>query len=178
MSGIKRFEKGFEQFTFWSRWVQSPMYVGLIFGAIMYLYKFLEELLYIALETYHMTEEKMMLAVLTLVDMSMVMNLVIITAIGGYTIFTSKIYFNDHEDKPLWLADIDAGQLKIKLASSLASVSGVHLLKTFLDFREAVIKSSVEGVVIEIIIHMVFIFSALLLAYTERITHSYPTGKH
>ena len=118
----------------------------------------------------------MMLRILGLVDISMVMNLVVMVTIGGYSIFTSRIDVDSHEDKPLWLEDLDAGQLKIKLATSLASISGVQLLKTFIDYREAEQKAGSEGIIIEIVIHMVFIVSALLLAQTEKITHSYKHG--
>ena len=83
-----------------------------------------------------------------------------------------------HEDKPLWLNNLDAGQLKIKLATSLASITGVQLLKTFVDYREAATKVSSEEIIIEIIIHIVFILSALLLAQTEKITHSYQHKKN
>ncbi|HHP7241079.1 MAG TPA: TIGR00645 family protein [Cyclobacteriaceae bacterium] len=176
-SGIKKFENFFEGFMFWSRWVQAPLYTGLIIGSFLYLYKFFEELLHIYHETTTLSETKMMLGILSLVDMSMVMNLVVMTTIGGYSIFTSRIDVDMHEDKPLWLEDLDAGQLKIKLATSLASISGVQLLKTFIDYRDAVEKASSEGIIMEIVIHMVFIVSALLLAQTEKIVHSYPHGE-
>lgn len=184
---FKKFENLFEGFMFWSRWVQAPLYLGLIMGAFMYLYVFFHELYGMFLRIggnpfgdkmgpFH--ESEMMLGVLSLVDLSMVMNLVIMVAIGGYSIFTSRIDVEMHEDKPLWLEDLDAGQLKIKLATSLASISGVQLLKTFIDYREAAEKSGTEGIIIEIVIHMVFIISALLLSQTEKITHSYKHGAH
>ena len=107
------------------------------------------------------------------------MNLVVMVTIGGYSIFTSRIDVDMHEDKPLWLEDLDAGQLKIKLATSLASISGVQLLKTFIDYREAELQAgSSDAIIIEIVIHMVFIFSALLLSQTEKITHSYHHTQH
>lgn len=170
---IKRFESFFEGFIFWSRWVQAPLYTGLIIASFFYLYKFFEELLYMVKYTTMWNETKMMLSVLGLVDISMVMNLVVMVTIGGYSIFTSRIDVDMHDDKPLWLEGLDAGQLKIKLATSLASISGVYLLKTFIDYRNEVQKTSPEGIVIEIVIHMVFIVSALLLSQTEKITHSY-----
>ncbi|MBC6400742.1 MAG: TIGR00645 family protein [Ekhidna sp.] len=172
-SPIKQFEGLFEGFIFWSRWVQAPLYTGLIIASFFYLYKFFEELLYMVKYTRIWNETKMMLSILGLVDISMVMNLVVMVVIGGYSIFTSRIDVEMHEDKPLWLEGLDAGQLKIKLATSLASISGVYLLKTFIDYRNEVQKTSPEGIVIEIVIHMVFIFSALLLSQTEKITHSY-----
>lgn len=175
-SGLKKFENFFEGFMFWSRWVQAPLYTGLIIGSVLYLFKFIEELIHTLHETLKLSETEMMLKILSLVDMSMVMNLVVMTTIGGYSIFTSRIDVDAHEDKPLWLEDLDAGQLKIKLATSLASISGVQLLKTFIDYRDAEEKAGAEGIIMEIVIHMVFIISALLLSQTEKITHSYKHG--
>ncbi|WP_109830007.1 YqhA family protein [Reichenbachiella versicolor] len=172
-------ETFFEGFIFWSRWVQAPMYGGLIIGAVLYLQTFFVELAHM----YHQVienegESKIMLTLLSLVDISMVMNLVVMVTIGGYSIFASKIDVEMHEDKPLWLEGLDAGMLKIKLATSLASISGVQLLKTFVDYREAAEKAGIEGIQAEIIIHMVFIFSALLLAVTEKLIHSYAHAHH
>lgn len=175
-SGIKKFENFFEGFMFWSRWVQAPLYTGLIIGSFLYLIKFFQELYHTFQQTTTLHETEMMLRILGLVDISMVMNLVVMVTIGGYSIFTSRIDVDSHEDKPLWLEDLDAGQLKIKLATSLASISGVQLLKTFIDYREAEQKAGAEGIIIEIVIHMVFIISALLLSQTEKITHSYKHG--
>ena len=172
-SPIKRFEGFFEGFIFWSRWIQAPLYTGLIIAAIIYLIKFYQELLSLVEKFNKITEMDVMVKVLGLVDISMVMNLIIMVTIGGYSIFTSRIDVDMHEDKPLWLEGLDAGQLKIKLATSLASISGVYLLKTFMNYRNEVEKTSTEGVIIEIVIHMVFIVSALLLSQTEKITHSY-----
>lgn len=172
-SYLKQFEDFFEGFIFWSRWVQAPLYTGLIIASIFYLIKFYQELMYMVQYFTIWDETKMMLSILGLVDISMVMNLVVMVTIGGYSIFTSHMDVDMHEDKPLWLEGLDAGQLKIKLATSLASISGVYLLKTFIDYRNEVQKTSPEGIVIEIVIHMVFIVSALLLSQTEKITHSY-----
>lgn len=175
-SGIKRFESFFEGFMFWSRWVQAPLYCGLIIGSFLYLFKFFQELYHTFQQTASLHETEMMLRILGLVDISMVMNLVVMVTIGGYSIFTSRIDVDMHEDKPLWLEDLDAGQLKIKLSTSLASISGVQLLKTFINYRESQQKEDTESVVIEIVIHMVFIVSAFLLAQTEKTTHSYKHG--
>lgn len=183
----KKLENLFEGFMFWSRWVQAPMYGGLIFGSFIYLYVFFHELFNmftrllnqpIGSKSGPWQETEMMLSVLNLVNISMVMNLLVIVTIGGYSIFTSRMDVDLHEDKPLWLNNLDAGQLKIKLATSLASITGIQLLKTFVDYREAAIKVSSEGIIIEIIIHIVFILSALLLAQTEKITHSYQHEKN
>jgi uncharacterized protein (TIGR00645 family) len=172
-SGVKQFEEFFEKIIFWGRWVQAPMYLGLLFGSFMYLYKFFEELYHLYDGVVSYTEAQVMLGILGLVDISMVMNLIVMVIVGGYSIFTSKIDVDHHEDKPQWLEDLDAGKLKIKLASSLASISGVHLLKTFIDVRGARDMEGNEGIIVEIAIHLTFIVSALLLAYTEKIQHSY-----
>ncbi|MEQ8473052.1 MAG: TIGR00645 family protein [Marinoscillum sp.] len=175
-SGLKKFENFFEGFMFWSRWVQAPLYIGLIIASFLYLFKFFQELYHLSVHTFTWDDNQMMLGILALVDVSMVMNLVVMVTIGGYSIFTSKIDVDSHEDKPLWLEDLDAGQLKIKLSTSLASISGVQLLKTFINYREATQKEDPVAVVIEIVIHMVFIISAFLLAQTEKTTHSYKHG--
>ena len=156
--------------------MQAPLYTGLIIAAWLYLFKFFQELYHIFHNLVNFDDNQMMLSVLNLVDISMVMNLVVMVTIGGYSIFTSKIDVDMHEDKPLWLEDLDAGQLKIKLSTSLASISGVQLLKTFINYREDQLKEDTESVIIEIVIHMVFITSALLLSQTEKITHSYKHG--
>ncbi|MEQ6120599.1 YqhA family protein [Reichenbachiella sp. MALMAid0571] len=173
-------ENTFEAFVFWSRWVQAPLYGGLAIGSFLYLVKFFQELLHLQHVLLIEGEAKIMLIVLSLVDISMVMNLVVMVTIGGYSIFTSKIDVDMHDDKPLWLDGLDAGMLKIKLATSLASISGVQLLKTFVDYRESAIgdKPEVISVVMEIGIHMVFILSALLLSVTEKTVHSYHAIGH
>lgn len=171
-------ENTFEAFVFWSRWVQAPLYGGLAIGSFLYLAKFFQELLHLQHVLLVENEAKIMLIVLSLVDISMVMNLVVMVTIGGYSIFTSKIDVDMHEDKPLWLDGLDAGMLKIKLATSLASISGVQLLKTFVDYRESLDKPPYTDVIMEIVIHMVFIMSAMLLAITEKTVHSYHAIGH
>ena len=157
--------------------MQAPLYAGLVIGSILYLTKFFQELFHVFEKTLELHEIEMMLKILSLIDISMVMNLLVMVTIGGYSIFVSKIDVDMHEDKPLWLEGLDAGQLKIKLATSLASISGVQLLKTFIDYREEQEKSNTESIIMEIVIHMVFIISALLLSQTEKITHSYHGGE-
>ena len=99
----------------------------------------------------------------------MVLNLLIIVVIGGYITFVSKISFEGHEDTPDWLSKINASSLKIKLIISLVSISGVHLLKTFMDIH----KIPIQDAILQIVIHLIFIISALLLAYADKIMHSH-----
>ena len=162
-------EKFVEYLIFFSRWLQAPVYLGLVFGTVLYVYKFMEELADLAATFDISSEVHVMLALLGLIDISMVMNLMIIVIIAGYTIFTSRIDFEGMEDKPYWLDHLDADRLKVKLSTSLASISGVHLLKTFIDIHSETLTKGFNDLDYEIAIHMVFIVSALILAWIARI---------
>src|SRR5688572_28195579 len=112
----KAIEYTIEYLVFASRWIQAPVYLGLIIGSGLYVYKFMEELYRLAEGIEAFTEVQVMLAVLGLIDISMVMNLLIIVIIGGYSIFTSRIDFEGQEDKPHWIDHLDADRLKVKLS--------------------------------------------------------------
>jgi uncharacterized protein (TIGR00645 family) len=158
-----------EYLVFASRWFQAPIYLGLIIGSGLYVYKFMEELAFLAMNLTTMTEVQVMLGILGLIDISMVMNLLVIVIIGGYSIFTSRIDFDEQEDRPHWIDNLDADRLKVKLATSLASISGVHLLKTFIDIHSETETGSYRSLEFEITIHLVFIISALILAWIAKI---------
>ena len=158
-----------EWLVFVARWFQAPVYLGLIVGCAIYVYKFMEELVVMAQSIDQVTEVQAMLMVLGLIDISMVMNLLIIVIIGGYSIFTSRLDFEGLEDRPQWLDNLDADRLKVKLSTSLASISGVHLLKTFIDVHSETKTGDFRPLNFEIAIHLVFIVSALILAWIVRI---------
>lgn len=162
-----KIELGFEKFIFASRWLQAPIYAGLVIGALLFSYKFLVELIHLATSVNELTDAQMMLGVLTLVDITMVVNLLVMVVIGGYSTFVSRIDLTGHEDKPEWLQKVDAGSLKVKLATSLVGVSGVHLLQTFINMQN----QNLDQVKWQVIIHVVFLLSAILLAFTEHIMH-------
>jgi uncharacterized protein (TIGR00645 family) len=162
-------ENTIEFLVFASRWVQVPVYLGLIVGSLVYVYKFMEELSTLVRNINIWNEVQVMLAVLGLIDISMVMNLMVIVIIGGYSIFTSRIDFDQQEDRPHWIDHLDADRLKVKLATSLASISGVHLLKTFIDIHSETATGSLDELKFEIAIHLVFIISALILAWIAKI---------
>ncbi len=168
---MKRFEDFLEGCIFMSRWVQAPVYAGLIVGSILYTYKFVIELIHMCMTVHTATEEMVMLGVLTLVDVAMVLNLLVMVIIGGYSTFVSRMNLADHEDRPDWLEKIDAGTLKVKLAGSLVGVSGIHLLKSFINIGQIESKGNFDQVMWQIIIHVVFLFSTLMLAFTEKIMH-------
>lgn len=165
----KAIEGIIEYSIFASRWLQALVYLGLIVGSILYVYKFMEELSTLWLNATTYTEVEVMLSILGLIDISMVMNLLIIVIIGGYSIFTSRLDFEGTEDRPQWLDNLDADRLKVKLSTSLASISGVHLLKTFIDVHSEARTGGLQELKFEIGIHMVFILSALVLAWIVKI---------
>jgi uncharacterized protein (TIGR00645 family) len=160
-----------EYLIFASRWLQAIVYLGLVAGSGFYVFKFLQELSDLIRNVNSFTEAEMMLAVLGLIDISMVMNLLVIVIIGGYTIFTSRIDFTGVEDRPLWLDHLDADRLKVKLSTSLASISGVHLLKSFIDLHTERRTADLTSLNFEIIIHLVFIVSAIFLARIAIMLH-------
>lgn len=165
---MKKLENLFEGIIFSSRWVQAPIYGGLIVGAVLYAYKFLIELIQLCMTVGAIKEEVLMLGILTLVDISMVLNLLVMVIIGGYATFVSRMNLQEHEDRPDWLEKIDAGTLKVKLAGALVGISGIHLLKSFIGIGQ----KDFEQVKWQIVIHIVFLFSTLMLAYTEKVLHS------
>ena len=171
---MKSFEIFLEKLVFASRWFQLPMYIGLIAAGLLYAWKFVIELVHIAGHVNTLTESELMLGVLTLVDIVMVANLLVMVIIGGYATFVSKLGSIDgHEDRPAWLDYVDAGTLKIKMAGALVGISGIHLLKAFIDIGE----KSHRDVMWQVIIHGVFLLSAIALAWTEKIMASYKKAK-
>ncbi|KAB2935174.1 MAG: TIGR00645 family protein [Leptonema illini] len=163
-----RIEYVLERIIFASRWVQLPLYIGLIAAALLYSYKFYIELWHLFSHIDSISEEMLMLAVLGLIDVTMVANLLIMVIIGGYSTFVSRLETDEHRDHPEWLEKIGAGTLKVKLAGALAGVSGIHLLKSFVNIANR----DTEQVMWQVIIHAVFLVSTIALAWADRIMHS------
>ena len=167
--GMKKIEHFIESLIFWSRWLQVVLYLGLIVASVLYSYKFLVELLHLIQHVGMLSESAVMMAVLTLVDFTMVANLLFMVIVGGYSTFVSKLNtLKEHEDRPEWLDKVSAGTLKVKLAGSLVGVSGIHLLQTFITLPN----HTREDVIFQIVIHLVFLASTVLLAYSEKILHN------
>ena len=170
----KKFENTLEYFIFASRWVQAPIYVALIFAAIAYAWKSVQELLHLLDGFSAATESTIMVGILSLVDISMVANLVNMVVVGGYVTFVSRIDFGDNGDRPDWLDHINANTLKVKLAGSLASISAIHLLKSFIAITDivgtgAAMSANHEKVILwQAIIHGVFLASMILFAWGEK----------
>jgi len=160
-----KIENALEYCIFASRWLQAPLYFGLIIVQIIYTFKFVEELIHIVGSATATTELKLLLGILQLVDFTMVANLLVMVIIGGYATFVSKLNLENHDDKPDWLDHIDPGAIKIKLASSLIGISSIHLLRSFIDFST----NDIEKVKWQIIIHLTFIASTVFLVVSEYI---------
>ncbi len=153
------------QLIFWSRWLQAPLYLGLIVAQGVYVYQFMVELSHLISDTKTLNEIKIMLAVLGLIDVVMIANLLIMVIIGGYETFVSRLNLKEHPDQPEWLSHVNAATMKIKLAMALIGISSIHLLKTFINAD----KMSPETIKWQVIIHVTFLLSAIAMAYTDRI---------
>jgi len=152
---------------FMSRWLQLPLYLGLIFVQALYAYRFMHEVWDLLSNAVHFTETEVMVAVLGLVDIVLISNLLVMVTIGGYETFVSRLKLTGHPDEPEWLDHVSTGTLKIKLALSLVSISSIHLLKTFIDIDHQTDRT----VMWQTIILAVFVLSALLIAWIDRIMH-------
>jgi len=157
--------KAMEGFIFWSRWLQAPLYLGLIAAQGVYVYQFMHELAILVTKAGTLSEAEVMLIVLGLIDVVMIANLLIMVIIGGYETFVSKLDLEGNPDQPEWLSHVNAGVLKVKLAVALISISSIHLLRTFINAGQ------VEDRVIisQVAIHMSFLISAIAIAWTDKI---------
>ena len=156
---------------FLSRWLQAPLYLGLIVAQAVYVYHFLIELWHLVTAAPKITETEIMLTVLGLIDVVMIANLLIMVIVGGYETFVSRLHLEEHPDQPEWLSHVNAGVLKVKLATALIGISSIHLLKTFIEAG----KLPDRMILWQVAIHLTFVASAVLLALTDRITTSSAT---
>src|SRR5512146_547016 len=118
---------------FGSRWLQLPLYVGLIVAQGVYVFLFLKELWHLILSAPTLTEQSIMLIVLGLIDVVMISNLLVMVIVGGYETFVSRLNLQGHPDQPEWLSHVNASVLKVKLAMAIIGISSIHLLKTFIE---------------------------------------------
>ena len=169
------------QLIFASRWLQLPLYLGLIVAQCVYVVLFLKELVHLVSHTMSFTEQEIMLVVLGLIDVVMISNLLIMVIVGGYETFVSRMELQKHPDQPEWLSHVNASVLKIKLAMAIIGISSIHLLRVFIYAGQLGTETSqytVEGVQWQAIIHVIFIFSAIGIAYVEKISQdTYAAGK-
>ena len=190
-------------FIFMSRWLQVPLYLGLILAQCVYVYHFWVELLHLvqaamgssgalaslisgigyelppqAADTTQgpkLTETVIMLAVLGLIDVVMISNLLIMVIVGGYETFVSRMGLEGHPDEPEWLSHVNASVLKVKLGTAIIGISSIHLLKTFINAEH-----TPDRVLIgQTVIHIAFLLSAIAIAYTDKLLNAaVPGGPH
>src|SRR6186713_1095405 len=162
----------FAQVIFGSRWLQVPLYVGLIVAQAVYVLLFLKELWHLVLHSFDASEQQIMLVVLGLIDVVMISNLLIMVIIGGYETFVSRLNLGGHPDEPEWLSHVNASVLKIKLAMAIIGISSIHLLRTFIaagNLGSPGATYTEAGIMWQTIIHSVFIISAIGIAYVDRL---------
>jgi uncharacterized protein (TIGR00645 family) len=180
------------RFIFATRWLQLPLYVGLVLAQAVYVWHFWVELTHLIQAAFGdmdavqqlinsmgykppkgsppvtgLNETIIMLVVLALIDVVMISNLLIMVIIGGYETFVSRMYLETHPDQPEWLSHVNASVLKVKLATAIIGISSIHLLKTFINadnYTETVL-------IAQTAIHITFLFSAMAIAYTDRLMH-------
>jgi uncharacterized protein (TIGR00645 family) len=154
---------------FLSRWIQAPLYLGLIVAQVVYVWRFMVELAHLAHLGFGGTpaETTVMLIVLGLVDVVMISNLLIMVIIGGYETFVSRLRIDGHPDQPQWLSHVNANVLKVKLAMAIIGISSIHLLQIFINAARPSITD--RELIWKTLIHLTFVVSALALALIDRI---------
>ncbi|WP_242108720.1 TIGR00645 family protein [Luteimonas aquatica] len=179
---------------FSSRWLQLPLYLGLIVAQGVYVFLFVKELWHLIHDAPKLTEQAIMLIVLGLIDVVMISNLLVMVIVGGYETFVSRLRLEGHPDQPEWLSHVNASVLKVKLAMAIIGISSIHLLKTFIEagslglpicgsaefagLKQAAGEAAAQlrctttetaGVMWQTIIHCVFILSAIGIAWTDKL---------
>lgn len=167
-------EHAIERFIFASRWIMAPFYLGLVVALAMLLVKFSQELVHIVPTVFSMSENAVILAVLTLIDLSLAGNLLLMVIFAGYENFVSKIDTGDSEDRPDWMGKVDFSGLKLKLIASIVAISGIQLLRTFMNVEQ----TSKENLYWMLIIHVTFVVSGVLLALMDLLVEKAHKIKH
>jgi uncharacterized protein (TIGR00645 family) len=203
--------RGLGSLIFFSRWLQAPLYLGLIVAQAIYVYQFFLELAHLLHEVFHpewieatqsfqrISEQQIMIAVLGMIDVVMIANLLVMVIVGGYETFVSRLNLRGHRDEPEWLSHVNAGALKVKLATALIGISSIHLLRSFIQLgtpvpgkpvvegaaaavdsataieaanraMELTVQATNQTMFWQVAVHLTFVFSAILLAMTDRIT--------
>ena len=175
-----RLETAFERLLFRSRWLMAPIYLGLVAALFMLLVMFLRELIHyfpaVFAPSGTMTANDGILVVLTLVDLSLAGNLLLIVLFSGYENFVSKLDLEGETDRPPWMGTVDFSGLKMKLIASIVAISGIQLLKTFMNIGKAGYELNPDEAMWGVIIHLTFVTSGVLLALMDWLTAK--TDKH
>lgn len=162
---MKRIETGLEKLIFNSRWLLAPFYLGLVFALGLLLIMFSKEFLHFASVAVHGESSDVIIGILSLIDVVMVANLLIIIVFAGYENFVSQIETGDHEDRPSWMGHVGFSELKMKLIGSIVAISGIELLRAFMHVQEL----SNEQLSWKVGLHFTFLFSGVMFALMDRI---------
>jgi uncharacterized protein (TIGR00645 family) len=160
---------------FGSRWLQLPLYLGLIVAQCVYIALFLKELWHLSWHALDLTEQQIMMSVLALIDVVMISNLLIMVIVGGYETFVSRLELERHPDQPEWLSHVNASVLKIKLAMAIIGISSIHLLRVFIyagSLGKPDAPYTETGVMWQALIHGLFVLSAIGIAYVEHLSQA------
>jgi uncharacterized protein (TIGR00645 family) len=157
-------ERLVERGLFASRWLMAPMYIGLIGALGVLLFSFISELGHLIMNAPDLKQSDVILGILALIDLSLAGNLMMIVMFSGYENFVSKLDVKGHEDMPDWLGKVDFSALKLKLVASIVAISGIHLLKVFMDIN----KYTDREIQWMVVIHIVFVVSGVLLALMDK----------
>lgn len=160
-------EHNVERLIFASRCLMAPFYIGLIGSLVVLLVKFIQEFIFIIARGFSLSDSEAILAVLSLIDLSLAGNLLLIVIFSGYENFVSKINTEGHEDRPQWMGRVDFGGLKLKLVASIVAISAIQLLKAFMNVgqQKPVDLAWLVG------IHATFVVSGVLLAFMDRLAN-------
>jgi uncharacterized protein (TIGR00645 family) len=174
---MKDLENLIERLILASRWLLVVFYLGLALGLALYAFTFFKKLWSYASKLGEVDEAQAIIKILSLIDASLVASLVVMVIIAGYENFVSKLDENHGSKELSWLGSVDAASLKIKVASTIVAISSIHLLQVFLEVSPAEWKESDGHRIMWLtIVHMAFIISALLLAFVDKVAHSYGPG--
>ncbi|OAN48444.1 hypothetical protein A6A04_20135 [Paramagnetospirillum marisnigri] len=166
------FSKGIASLIFFSRWLQAPLYIGLIVAQGYYVYRFFLEIAEIFSHP-AMDESAAVLLILGLIDVVMISNLLVMVTIGGYETFVSRLRVDNHPDCPEWLSHVNANTMKTKLAMALIGISSIHLLKSFVNADHHLDE---RAILWQCVIHVLFVVSAVMLAVINRIMDGPPAS--
>ena len=165
---------------FGSRWLQLPLYLGLIVTQLVYIVLFIKELWHLSFHALDFSEQQIMLSVLALIDVVMISNLLVMVIVGGYETFVSRLDLQGHPDEPEWLGHVNASVLKIKLAMAIIGISSIGLLRTFIEagnLGSDRTSYTEHGIMWQVLIHITFILSAIGIAFVDRLGGA-GTNKH
>lgn len=160
-------ENAIEKVLFASRWLMAPMYLGLVITLAILLWAFVLELSHFAMSLPGLDVDHAVMGALALIDLSLAANLLLIVIFSGYENFVSRMGTGDHVDRPDWQGEVDFSTLKLKLVASIVAISGIHLLKVFMDID----KYSADKITWMVTIHLVFVISGVLLAAMDWISN-------